>query len=203
MSEESVLNDLRSLKLKDTNTKWTAINNLRKYLKAKEDPTDFRFRMIIRSLLPFTKDPEDKIRENVLVTLLEVISETKKVESLVISALSDPSPGIRSLALEWLSNQSHPSLKTQVIKALSDPGEVVRKTAMDLVVAHQIEGVETQLLHLLESESGGLRRAIIYALGKLKTPRAIGTLVGTDTIPHFSGDWHISIIQNIICLYVE
>lgn len=188
MSEESVLNDLRSLKLKDTNIKWTAVNNLRKYLKTNPDPTNFRFRMIIKSLLPFTKDPEDKIRENVLVTLLEVISETKKVESLVISALSDPNPGIRSLALEWLGNQSHPSLKTQIIKALSDPGEVVRKTAMDLVVAHQIEGVETQLLHLIESESGGLRRAIIYALGKLKTPRAIGTLVEIMRNPDYD-DW--------------
>lgn len=188
MSEESVLDDLKNLRSKETNVKWTAINNLRKYLQLNPNTTDFRFRMIIKSLQPFIKDSKDNIRENALATLLEVIPETKKVESLVVSALADSSPGIRSMALDWLSNHNHPSLKTQIIKALNDQAEVVRKTAMDLVVAHQIEGVEAQLLRLLETESGGLRRSIIYALGKLKTPKAIGTLIEIMRNPDYD-DW--------------
>ncbi len=186
MSEESVLQDLQSLKSKDL--RWAAINNLRKYLQANPNPTDFRFRMIVKSLLPFTKATEDNIREKALITILEATSDDKNVESLVNSALSDPSPGIRSLALEWLSDKNHPQLKSQAVKFLGDPAEIVRKTAMDIVVTHQIEGVETQLLQLLESESGGLRRSIIYALGKLKTPRAIGTLVEIMRNPDYD-DW--------------
>ncbi|MFX0122836.1 MAG: HEAT repeat domain-containing protein [Candidatus Hodarchaeota archaeon] len=188
MSEESVIRDLKSLKLKDNDLKWTAINNLRHYLQANPDPTDFRYRMIVKSLLPFTKAPENNIRENAIITILEAIPDDKNVESLVNSALSDPSPGIRSLALEWLGNRNHPQFKTQAVKFLGDPAAIVRKTAMDLVVSHQIEGIETQLLQLLESETGGLRRSIIYALGKLKTPRAIGTLVGIMRNPDYD-DW--------------
>ncbi len=188
MSEDAVLNDLKGLKSKDNDLKWSSINNLRKYLQANPNPTDFRYRMIVKSLLPFAKAPEDNVRENALGTLLEAIKDIKSVGSLVSSALSDPSPGIRSLALEWLSNKNHPQLKTQVIKALSDPAEIVRKTAMDIVVTHKIEGIETQLLRLLESESGGLRRSIIYALGKLKTPRAIGTLIKIMRNPEYD-DW--------------
>ncbi|MFW9905839.1 MAG: HEAT repeat domain-containing protein [Candidatus Thorarchaeota archaeon] len=188
MSEESVLRDLKSLKSKDIDLKWNAINNLRKYLQANPNPTDFRFRMIIKSLLPFTKATEDNIRESALITILEAIPEDKNVESLVKMALSDHSPGIRSLALEWLSSRNHPQLRSQVIKFMGDPAEIVRKTAIDLIVAHQIEGIETQLLQLLESESGGLRRSIIYALGKLKTPRAVGTLVEIMRNPEYD-DW--------------
>jgi HEAT repeat protein len=188
MSEESVLQDLKSLKSKDNDLKWTAINNLRSFLQANPNPTDFRFRMIIRSLLPFTKASEENIRESALITVLEAIPEDKNVESLVKQALSDHSPGIRSLALDWLSDRNHPHLKTQIVKFLGDPAEIVRKTAIDLVIKHQIEGVETQLLQLLESESGGLRRSIIYALGKLKTPRAVGALVEIMRNPDYD-DW--------------
>ena len=188
MSEESILKDLKSLKSKDNDLKWTAINNLRKFLQANPNPTDYRFRMVVKSLLPFTKAPQANIRESTLVTILEAIPDDKNVESLVKSALSDSSPGIRSLALEWLSKKNHPLLKSQVIKFMGDPAEIVRKTAIDLVVTHQIEGIETQLLQLLNSESGGLRRSIIYALGKLKTPRAVGTLVEIMRNPNYD-DW--------------
>ncbi|MFX0207505.1 MAG: HEAT repeat domain-containing protein [Candidatus Hodarchaeota archaeon] len=188
MSKEHPLQDLKSLKSKDNDLKWTAINNLRHYLQANPDPTDFRFRMVIKSLLPFTKATEDNIRESALITILEAIPEDKNVETLVKMALSDHSPGIRSLALEWLSTRNHPQLKSQVIKFMGDPAEIVRKTAIDLVVTHQIEGIETQLLQLLESESGGLRRSIIYALGKIKTPRAVGTLVEIMRNPDYD-DW--------------
>ncbi|MFX1423335.1 MAG: HEAT repeat domain-containing protein [Promethearchaeota archaeon] len=188
MSEESVLNDLKGLKSKDIDLKWTSINNLQKYLQANPNSADFRFRMIVKSLLPFTKAPEKNIREKALITLIEALPDVKTVESLVSSALSDPSPGIRSLALEWLAKQNHPQLKPQVMRSLNDQAEVVRKTAMELVVAHQIEGVEVKLLQLLKSETGGLRRSIIYALGKLKTPKAIGTLVEIMRNPGYD-DW--------------
>ena len=49
MSEESVLIDLKNLKSPDPDMKWTAINNLSKYLKS--NPADFRFRMILKSFL--------------------------------------------------------------------------------------------------------------------------------------------------------
>ncbi len=186
MSKDSVLDDLKNLKSKNNDLKWTAINHLSKYLQS--NPTDFRSRMIIKSLMPFTKDPDDKIRETVLTTLFNTISEPESLEPHIFSALSDKSPGIRSLALEWLSNQKHRALKSQAIKALEDPGEIVRKTALEIVVAHQIEGVEPQLLGLLKTESGGLRRRVIYALGKLKTPQAIGTLVEIMRNPDYD-DW--------------
>ncbi|MFX1517394.1 MAG: HEAT repeat domain-containing protein, partial [Promethearchaeota archaeon] len=188
MSEESLLKNLKSLKSKDNDLKWAAINNLRKFLQANPNPTDYRFRMVVKSLLPFTKAPQHNIRESALVTILEAIPEEKNVESLVNVALSDSSPGIRSLALEWLSSRNHPQLKSQVIKFMDDPAEIVRKTAIDLVVTHQIEGIESQLLQLLGSESGGLRRSIIYALGKLKTPRAVGALVEIMRNPDYD-DW--------------
>ncbi|MHA2329695.1 MAG: HEAT repeat domain-containing protein [Candidatus Hodarchaeales archaeon] len=188
MSEESVLDDLRNLRSKNADIKWSAVNNLGKFIQANPDPTNYRTRMIIKSLFPFTKDPEERIRENVLISLVEVIKDPKKVGPLIFSGLSDTSPGIRSLSLEWLNTQNHPTLKTRTISALKDPAEVVRKIAMEIVVSRQIEGVESILLQLLESESGGLRRSVIYALGKLKTAKAIGTLVEIMRNPDYD-DW--------------
>ncbi|MFX0173376.1 MAG: HEAT repeat domain-containing protein [Candidatus Hodarchaeota archaeon] len=175
MSEESVLIDLKNLKSPDPDMKWTALNNLSKFLKT--NPADFRFRMILKSFLNMVKDPDDKIRETILLTLLEVIPDTTKLEPIIIGTLSDSSPGIRSLSLEWLSSQNHHSFREQTIKALQDPAEVVRKTALENVLTHQIQGVESILLQMLGSEKGGLRRTVIYALGKLKTPQALGTLI--------------------------
>ncbi|MFX0050424.1 MAG: HEAT repeat domain-containing protein [Candidatus Hermodarchaeota archaeon] len=186
MSEESVLIDLKNLKSPDPDMKWTAINNLSKYLRS--NPADFRFRMILKSFLNMVKDSDDKIRETILLTLLEVIPDTKKLEPIIIGALLDSSPGIRSLSLEWLSSQNHHSLKEQTIKALQDPAEVVRKTAIDNVLTHQIQGVESILFQMLGSEKGGLRRTVIYALGKLKTPQALGTLIDIMKDPSYD-DW--------------
>ncbi|MFX0184315.1 MAG: HEAT repeat domain-containing protein [Candidatus Hodarchaeota archaeon] len=186
MSEESVLVDLKNLKSTDPDLKWTAINNLSKFLKS--NPADFRFRMILKSFLNMVKDPNDKIREIILLTLLEIIPDTAKLEPIISGALSDPSPGIRSLSLEWLSSQNHHSLREQTIKSLQDPAEVVRKTALDNVLTHQIQGVESILLQMLGSEKGGLKRAVIYALGKLKTPQALGTLIEIMKDPSYD-DW--------------
>jgi hypothetical protein len=186
MSEESVLIDLKNLKSPDPDMKWTAINNLSKYLKS--NPADFRSRMILKSFLNMVKDSDDKIRETILLTLLEVIPDTTKLESIIIGARSDSSPGIRSLSLEWLSSQNHHSLREQTIKALQDPAEVVRKTALENVLTHQIQGVESILLQMLGSEKGGLRRTVIYALGKLKTPQALGTLIDIMKDPSYD-DW--------------
>jgi len=134
------------------------------------------------------KDPDDKIREIILLTLLEIIPDKAKLEPVIFGALSDPSPGIRSLSLEWLSSQNHHSLREQTIKSLQDPAEVVRKTALENVLTHQIQGVESILLQMLGSEKGGLRRAVIYALGKLKTPQAVGTLIDIMKDPRYE-DW--------------
>lgn len=186
MTKDTVIEDLKNLKSTSSDLKWDAITNLHKYLQS--NPDNFRSRMIIKSLLPFIKDPDDKVRENVIITLLDSISDQQKLATLIFSSLSDKNPGIRSLALEWLSNRNHAMLKSQVTKALQDSSEVVRKTAMDIVVAHKIEGVEPQLLQLLATEKGGLRRSIIYALGKLKTSKAIGALVEIMRNPDYD-DW--------------
>lgn len=187
MSEATILSDLKNLSSKDSNSKWIAVNNLGKYLRT--NPTsDFRSKMIVKSFLSMVKDPDDKIREEILSILFDVISEKQKLEPLVRGSLTDQNPGIRSLALEWLSEQNHPALKAQAIRALSDNSDIVRKTAIDIIVKHKIEGVEQQLLKLLELEKGGVRRAVIYALGKLKTAQAIGTLVDIMRNPKFD-DW--------------
>jgi hypothetical protein len=144
--------------------------------------------MIIKSLLGLSKDPEPSIRETVLLSLMEAIPEVNKVEILIVRALSDPSPGIRSIALEWMNNQNHPKLRNYTVKALQDEGEVVRKTALEIVIAHQIEGVERELLQLLKTEKGGLRRSVIYALGKLKTAQAVNTLIEIMRTPEYD-DW--------------
>ncbi|MFX0086604.1 MAG: HEAT repeat domain-containing protein [Candidatus Hodarchaeota archaeon] len=187
MTEESVINDIKDLKSKDIDLKWSAINNLRIYLQS-HPPTDFRSRMIIKSLLGLSKDSEPSIRETVLLSLIEAIPEVSKIEPLILRAFSDPSSGIRSIALEWMNNQNHPQLRDYTVKSLQDQGEVVRKTALDIVISRQIEGVERELLKLLKTEKGGLRRSVIYALGKLKTPQAINTLIEIMRNPEYD-DW--------------
>ncbi len=187
MSEASILSDLKNLSSKDSNSKWIAVNNLGKYLRT--NPTsDFRSKMIVKSFLSMVKDPDDKIREEILSILFDIISEKQRLEPLVRGSLTDSNPGIRSLALEWLSEQNHRALKTQAIRALNDSSDIVRKTAIDIIVKHKIEGVEQQLLKLLELEKGGVRRTVIYALGKLKTAQAISTLVDIMRNPNFD-DW--------------
>ncbi len=187
LSEESVLLDLKNLKSKDIDLKWAAINNLRKYLQS-NPLTDFRSRMILKSLLGLSKDPDDRIRETVLITLMEVIQDDTKIEQLVIRSLADSSSGIRSIALEWLNKQNHPSLRNFTANALQDEGEVVRKTALDIVVEKKIEGIENHLLKLLRIETGGLRRTVIYALGKQKTAQAISVLIEIMRNPEYD-DW--------------
>jgi hypothetical protein len=144
--------------------------------------------MILKSLLGLTKDPDDSIRESVLLTLMDVIKDPKKMEALIIRFLADSSPGIRTIALEWLNNQNHPDLRNYTVKALEDEGEVVRKTALDIVVEKKIEGIEKSLLKLLSIEKGGLRRSVIYVLGKLKTAQAINTLIEIMRNPEYD-DW--------------
>lgn len=188
MAEEPVLRDLRNLKSTEFQIKWNAIHNISKYLQSDLKPDDVRYRMIIKSFLPMTKDPDEKIREIVLSTLLKVLEDKKQTEALVAQSLADSNPGIRSLALEWLRSQNHPSVTKYTIVALSDPSEVVRKTAIETVIKNQFEGIETQLLNMLGTESGGLRRQVIYALGKLKTSQAIGALIDIMQNPEYD-DW--------------
>ena len=64
-----MISDIRDLKSKNIDIKWSAINNLKNYLHS-HPPTDFRSRMIIKSLLGMIKDPDSKIREAILVTLI-------------------------------------------------------------------------------------------------------------------------------------
>lgn len=187
LSGESVLLDLKDLKSKDIDLKWAAINNLRKYLQS-NPLTDFRSRMILKSLLGLSKDPDDGIRETVLITLMEVIQDSTKIDPLVIRSLADSNSGIRSIALEWFNKQNHPNLRNFIVKALQDEGEVVRKTALDIVVEKKIEGIENYLLKLLSVETGGLRRTVIYALGKLKTAQAINALIEIMRNPEYD-DW--------------
>ncbi len=182
-----MISDIRDLKSKNIDIKWSAINNLKNYLHS-HPPTDFRSRMIIKSLLGMIKDPDAKIREAVLLTLMEGIPEVEKVEPLILNAFTDSSSGIRSIALEWFNNQNHKELRDYTVKALHDEGEVVRKTALEIVVKHQIKGVEKELLQLLKTEGGGLRRSVIYALGKLKTAQAVSTLIEIMRNPNYD-DW--------------
>ncbi len=183
LSEESVLNDLKDLKSKNLDLKWNAANNLRKFLMS--NPTDFRYRMIVKSFLSMVYDPNEKIREIAITTLLDVVPDPQKLEPLLISALKDTSPGIRSLALENLGKYNHNNLKTYTLNGLHDESDVVKKTALEIVVKYQFQGVENELLQLLDSEKGGLRRTVIYALGKLKTAQAINTLIRIMRNPDF------------------
>ncbi len=187
MAEEPVLKDLRNLKSNEAHIKWEALNNISKYLSELK-PDDVRYRMIIKYYLAMVKDPDEKIREKVLSTLLRVLDDQKQLGVLVTQGLSDANPGIRSLALEWLRDHDHPALRNNTVKALSDPSDVVRKTAIEIAIAKKFEGIESQLLSMLKSESGGLRRQVIYALGKLKTSQAIGTLIDIMRNPDYD-DW--------------
>ncbi|MHA1975164.1 MAG: HEAT repeat domain-containing protein [Candidatus Hodarchaeales archaeon] len=179
MSEKSVIIDLKNLRSKDPGIKWEALNNLKKYLST--NPPSLRKKLIIKSFLALTKDPDDKIRETVFITLLETVKDPKSLESFVTNGLKDSSPGIRSLALEWLHKNDNPRIREFTIQALQDPKEVVKKTALEIVAARQITGIETTLLDMLNKDidtSSGLRRSIIFALGKLKTEEAVGSLIG-------------------------
>lgn len=178
MSESSVVIDLKNLKSTDHELRLSAVINIRRYLES--NPEEFRVRMVRKSLQTLLRDNNDQVREAVFITLIGPGKEDPKlVAPLVFSILNepqDPNPGIRSFALEWLSEQGHSSLPEFTIKALNDQNKAVLNTALGIVTKHQITGVEPILLRLLETETGGLRRAVIYALGKLKTPQAIGTL---------------------------
>lgn len=179
MSESSVVVDLKNLKSNDPEFRLSAVINLRRYLVS--NPKEFRVRMVRKSIQTMIKDNDDQVREAVLITLIETGREDPKLlVPLVLSILTepqDPNPGIRSLALEWLSEQGHSSLQDFTIKALNDPNKAILNTALGIVTKHQISGVEPILLRLLGTETGGLRRAVIYALGRVKTPQAIGTLI--------------------------
>ncbi|MFW9855681.1 MAG: HEAT repeat domain-containing protein [Candidatus Thorarchaeota archaeon] len=187
MSESSVVTDLRNLKATNHEVRLFAVINLRRFLES--NPEEFRERMVRKSLQTLTKDENDQVREATIITLIGTARETPKlVAPLVFSILTDPqdpNPGIRSYALEWLSEKGHSKLPDFTMKALKDPSKAVLNTALNIVIKHQIKGVEPILLRLLETETGGLRRTVIYALGKLKTPRAIGVLIEIMRNPEF------------------
>ncbi len=185
MTEESVIWDLKDIKSKDTEIKWTAVNNLSKFLT--DNPENFRSRMIIKSFLTMINDPHDGIRETIFSTLMRKL-QPKQIEGLIKRGLEDSSPSIRSLSLEWLNTTNHNTITTQAIASLQDPSEAVRKIALDIVIARDIKGVEQRLLELLRKEKGGLRRTVIYALGKMQTVEAVGTLVEIMRNQEFD-DW--------------
>jgi len=141
-----VIIDLKNLRSKDPDIKWEALNNLKKYLST--NPPSLRKKLIIKSFLALTKDPDDKIRETVFMTLLEIVKDPKSLESFVINGLNDSSPGIRSLALEWLHKNDNSRIREFTIKALRDSKEVVKKTALEIVAARQITGIETTLMDM-------------------------------------------------------
>ena len=185
--EESVIWDLKEIKSKDPDVKWTAVNNLSKYLQS--NPKNFRARLIVKSFLSMINDPNDNIRETIYSTLIKCLdNDSKGLESLITEGLSDSSPSIRSLCLEWLHTSNHSSVTSQTIKFLQDTSEAVKKTAIDIVLDRDIKNIETQLLELLKSEKGVLRRSIIFALGKMKTSAAVDALTMIMRNPEFD-DW--------------
>jgi len=178
MTEESVIIDLQNLKSKDSNQKWEAVNNLKTFLKS--HPSDYRSKLIIKSFLILVKDPDDRIRETTFPTLITTLTDSKQIEDLVLSGFNDPNPGVRALALEWMNVNKHPKLTDFTIRSLKDPKEVVQKIALDIVASQEIHGIENILINMLQTSknaSTGLRRSIIYALGKLKTEQAVGLLL--------------------------
>ncbi len=185
MTEESVIWDLKDIKSKDTEVKWTAVNNLSKFLQ--NNPENFRTRMIIKSFLTLINDPHEGIREAIYATLIKNL-QPSQLEGLIKRGIVDSSPSIRSISLEWLNSTNHTSVTSQAVSSLQDPSEAVRKIALDIVVARNIRGVEQRLLELLKKEKGGLRRTVIYALGKIKTATAVGTLIEIMRDPEFD-DW--------------
>ncbi len=185
MTEESVIWDLKDIKNKDPEVKWTAVNNLNKFLN--DNPENFRSRMIIKSFLTMINDPHDGIRETIYSTLIHKL-QPQQLEGLIKRGLEDSSPSIRSVSLEWLNSANHNSVTTRAISALQDPSEAVRKIALDIIIARNIKGVEQRLLELLMKEKGGLRRTVIYTLGKIQTAEAVGTLTQIMRNPDFD-DW--------------
>ncbi|MHA2387530.1 MAG: HEAT repeat domain-containing protein, partial [Candidatus Hodarchaeales archaeon] len=185
MTEESVIWDLKDIKNKDPEVKWTAVNNLNKFLN--DNPENFRSRMIIKSFLTMINDPHDGIRETIYSTLIHKL-HPQQLEGLIKRGLEDSSPSIRSVSLEWLNSANHNTVTTRAVSALQDPSEAVRKIALDIIIARNIKGVEQRLLELLMKEKGGLRRTVIYALGKIQTAEAVGTLTQIMRNPDFD-DW--------------
>ncbi len=178
MTEESVIIDLQNLKSKDSNQKWEAVNNLKSFLKS--NPSDYRSKLIVKSFLILVKDSDDRIRETTFSTLITILTDFKQVEDLVINGFNDANPGVRALALEWMNVNKYPKLTDFTIRSLKDPKEVVQKIALDIVASQEIHGIENILTNMLQTSinaSTGLRRSIIYALGKLKTEQAIGLLL--------------------------
>ncbi|MHA2168041.1 MAG: HEAT repeat domain-containing protein, partial [Candidatus Hodarchaeales archaeon] len=184
--EESVVWDLKEIRSKDPDVKWTAVNNLSKYLQS--NPKNFRARMIVKSFLSMINDPSDNIRETIYSTLITCLTDSKGLESLIFKGLTDSSPSIRSLSLEWLHTSNHDSVTSQTVKFLQDSSDAVKKTAMDIVLARDIKNIENQLLELLKNEKGVLRRSVIFALGKMKTTAAIDALTMIMRNPEFD-DW--------------
>ncbi|MHA2095775.1 MAG: HEAT repeat domain-containing protein, partial [Candidatus Hodarchaeales archaeon] len=185
MTEESVIWDMKDIKSKDPEVKWTAVNNLAKFLNTK--PQNFRSRIIVKSFLTMINDPHDGIRETIYSTLFKNL-QPQQLETLIKRGLEDSSPSIRSLSLEWINSTNHHTVTTHAMSFLQDPSEAVRKIALDIVVSRNIKGVEQILLDLIKKEKGGLRRTVIYALGKIQTAEAIGTLISIMRNQAFD-DW--------------
>ena len=188
MSEEDVIWDLKDIKSKDPDVKWTAVNNLGKYLDQDPSSSSFRSKMIIKSFISMINDPNDTIRETIINTLFRHLKDRTQLETITINGIRDSNPSIRSLCLERLNTTNHQSINSKTIAALQDESEAVRKIAIDIVVSRQIHGVESQLLNLLKTEKGGLRRSVIFALGKFQTAEAIGALTEIMGNPDFD-DW--------------
>jgi hypothetical protein len=132
-------------------------------------------------------DPHDGIRETIYSTLFKNL-QPQQLETLIKRGLEDSSPSIRSLSLEWINSTNHHTVTTHAMSFLQDPSEAVRKIALDIVVSRNIKGVEQILLDLIKKEKGGLRRTVIYALGKIQTAEAIGTLISIMRNQAFD-DW--------------
>jgi len=127
LSEEDVIWDLKDIKSKDPDVKWTAVNNLGKYLD--QNSTSFRSKMIIKSFISMVSDPNNTIREIIYLALFRHLTDPKQLEALTIKGFNDSNPSIRSICLERLNTSNHPSIVSKAIKSLRDDSEAVRKTA--------------------------------------------------------------------------
>lgn len=135
----------------------------------------------IDQLMRMTSDESPEIRANAIEALSPV---TSQVEPVVALALTDPNPGVRTVAVLVAGRSNLSSLAPTIRGMLNDESPFVRSGAMFALGSFGDESNLTELsILLLENPSIRVRSQAAFVLGELGEPTAIPMLNQASSVP--------------------
>jgi len=142
--------------------------------------------LAIDHLMLMSSDPSPEIRANAIEALSPIISQ---VEPIVALALSDPNPGVRSVAAMVAGRDHLSSLAPTIRGLIHDDSPYVRSAALYALrsFGEDVDLSEVSTL-LFEHPEGGVRSQAAFILGELGEQSAIPMLkqAAAESIPNIT-----------------